>query len=332
MAGEVPAPEPIKLPNLADSDDEAARRFAATRGTDPFPDVDSALLNTADLLDYIAATGMVHPFNVNAANPSVLLKPASCGIPLVGTAIWWENEPGQAPQLVELDVKPGEKLSLKRNSIVFVTLEPKLRMPDYIAARFNLTIRDIYRGVLVGTGPLVDPGFTGKLSLPLHNLTFNDYELIGGEPIVWMEFTKLSTNKRWANGPENERIGEYVSFPDRKRNRETVHDYVRYASANPITSSIPPLVEEARDAAASAEQAAQRQLRWSIFAAVAVVVGVAAVAIAAFTLVDGVDSRQHDLAHNVEQLQSEVTALRKDVSVRQPTTSKSPQSPKAINP
>jgi deoxycytidine triphosphate deaminase len=303
-----PAVPLIRLPDFASSDEEAEERFVTTRGRDPFPDIAPALLNTADLVDYVAATGMLHPFDVDPANPSVRLKPASCGIPLVGTVLWWETE-GESTLRRELDLKPGDKLALKRNSIVYVTLEPMLRMPDYIAARFNLTIRDIYRGILVGTGPLVDPGFTGRLSLPLHNLTFNDYELTGGEPIVWMEFTKLSYNDRWARGTRQARRGEYVEFPDRKRDRRTVHDYVKYASPDPVTSSIPPLVGKAQESARKAERASRRQLGVSGLAALGVIVGIGAIVFAGFQLVDGVDGRQRDLTRQVTTLEQQVKTL-----------------------
>src|SRR5256885_14069412 len=89
------------------------------------------------------------------------------------------------------------------------------RFPDYIAARFNLKIPNVYRGLLLGTGPLVDPGWSGRLSFPLHNLTTNDYEFPGGEEIIWMEFTKLSENDRWLDRSvvSPERRGTYHAFP-----------------------------------------------------------------------------------------------------------------------
>ena len=45
------------------------------------------------------------------------------------------------------------------NSITFVQIESKIRLPNYIALRFNLRIQHVHRGLLLGTGPLVDPGF-----------------------------------------------------------------------------------------------------------------------------------------------------------------------------
>jgi deoxycytidine triphosphate deaminase len=310
----------LRLPAFAESEEEAVRRFDQTRGADPFPDIHPALLNTADLVDYIAATGMVYPFKVNPANASEMLKPASCGIPLGGTVVFWDTDSDGSPKKTTRDLLPGEELQLKRNSIVYVTLEPMLRMPDYMAARFNLTIRDIYRGVLVGTGPLIDPGFTGHISLPLHNLTFNDYIIKGGEPLVWMEFTKLSTNKQWASGQSHARKGEYVPFPERKRNRRTVEDYVNYASAIPITSSIPRLVGQAEASAQTAQRQVQRQVRIfggvSLLALLAVVAGIATMLVSVYGLVDSSNASRRDLVQQVDVLEHQIEDLRQSQKKR----------------
>lgn len=69
-AQESSAPAPIPLPNFPASDAEAQERFQKTRSEDPFPEIPSALLNSADLLEYIAATGMVHPFRVDPEDPT----------------------------------------------------------------------------------------------------------------------------------------------------------------------------------------------------------------------------------------------------------------------
>ena len=56
----------------------------------------------------------------------------------------------------------GEELTVGANSIVFVECDLDFRLPDFIALRFNLQIRHVHRGLLLGTGPLVDPGYRGK--------------------------------------------------------------------------------------------------------------------------------------------------------------------------
>lgn len=107
----------------------------------------------------------------------------------------------------------------------------------------------------MGTGPLVDPGFHGRLFIPLHNLTNNNYEFKFGEGLIWAEFTKLSPNKRWANdsGDIKERRGKYIEFPVHKRNLKP-HDYIDKANhGNPIQSSIPIALQNANDKASKAQ-------------------------------------------------------------------------------
>ena len=315
MAGPSPAEPPvIALPPFAVEDEEAARRFEKTRSADPFPDIAPALLNSADLLEYIAATGMVHPFDVHPGNANEMLKPASCGMRLGGPVVYWADAESESPVKVTRNLQRDEELKLARNSIVYVTLEPVLRMPDYIAARFNLTIRDIYRGLLVGTGPLVDPGFTGRISVPLHNITCNTYTLHGGEPIAWMEFTKISPNERWTEHDSHGRQSPYVPFPQRKLSRRTVEDYLGRAADGPITSSIPPLVGSAERAAVATKDAAEKQLarirRYSVVALLAVVLTLAGILITTYMLVEDSNSSRTALTHQVDSLEHEVAALR----------------------
>jgi hypothetical protein len=52
---------------------------------DPFPDIQPALLNSADIYDYIAETGMIAPFYPAS------LKPASYEASLLGSLIWWDE-------------------------------------------------------------------------------------------------------------------------------------------------------------------------------------------------------------------------------------------------
>lgn len=301
----------VALPNFPADDQEAQARFDSTKSADPFPEIPPALLNAADMLDYIAATGMIHPFEIDPERPEQVLKPASCAIPVGGEWLYWppssdSDGPEGSTGLLEHD----QDLWLQPNSIVYVTLTPTFRMPDYIAARYNLRIRQIYRGILVGTGPLVDPGFQGHLSVPLHNLTSNPYPIKGGEPLVWMEFTKLTPHNRWAPPPDvkPERKGEYVGFPARKLERRAVRDYVSYAHDGPIRSSIPEETEHATVAAEKAEREVNRFRGISVVAALAVVAAIAALTIQAFDFINGAKSDERALREDVHTLSQELSS------------------------
>lgn len=75
------------------------------------------------------------------------------------------------------NVKENDPIILRRNAITYVGVDTKFFLPFYIGLRFNLTITHVHRGLLLGTGPLIDPGYVGEIMIPIHNLTTNDYIL-----------------------------------------------------------------------------------------------------------------------------------------------------------
>jgi deoxycytidine triphosphate deaminase len=233
----------------AESPEEAARRYKLFESIDPFPEIEAALLNSADISDYVAATGMIYPFYEDKQ------KPASYEVRLLGKYVYWDDKGKKHVG----EIKHDEDFILRENSIAFITLEPEFHLPEYIALRFNLKITHIYRGILLGTGPLVDPGFIGKLSVPLHNLTTNSYTFKGGDPIIWMEFTKLSRRPKWQGKPGSvphvAREGKFYDFPEEKKSFGDVESYLRKADPHrPIRSSIPAALEGARRAAEQARK------------------------------------------------------------------------------
>lgn len=78
------------------------------------------------------------------------------------------------------------------NSIVFVSIAESLDLPVYIAARFNLRVDWVYKGILLGTGPQVEPGFRGKLSCPLYNLTNQRHRIGRGDAFASIDFERTT--------------------------------------------------------------------------------------------------------------------------------------------
>ncbi len=235
-------------------DNEAERRYKEYKSKDPFPEIPPALLNSADIEDYVTTTGMISPFYTEPKGN--FFKSVSYGFMAKGSFIYWlENE-----EKYEKIIDDKNELKLERNSIVYVLLEPMFRIPDYIAIRYNLSIGHIHKGLLLGTGPLVDPGFKGKLLIPLHNLTNNIYTIRSKDILIWMEFTKVSNNTRWTffnetnagNQDKPNRSGKYIPFPEGK-NITSPNDYLYKAnSGRPILSSIPSLFQKATNSAEEA--------------------------------------------------------------------------------
>jgi deoxycytidine triphosphate deaminase len=316
----------------------AEKRFKQFEACDPFPNTPPALLNSADIVDYVLATGMICPFE------SASLKPASYEIKLLGRCIYWDEDGTEQ----DLMIAEGVEFCLKPNSIAFVTLEPMFRLPDYIALRFNLKITHIYRGLLLGTGPLVDPGFKGYLSIPLHNLTSNDYKFVGGEGLIWMEFTKLSPHKSWHNQNTGStsirragKIGDYQKFPDRKLNLKNVKDYLRKAESHrsiqssisqallnmeaSVSSAAKAASEAAESSKKSAEEAQVIQRRLtigSIVAATALIAALLALGFQILSLVSDSISSIRELPEKNMVLQNDVNQLKKDIQRLEASISK----------
>lgn len=165
---------------------EAERIAKFVKGKpDVLKHVPPSLLSAEHIKEYVQSTGMISPFFEGGEKPR--LKKASYE-GRIGQVVY-SFEDGVLKSIPFID----NKLMVKANSIVFVECDLNFRLPNYIAIRFNLQIKHVHRGLLLGTGPLVDPAFWGKLCIPLHNLTSEDYYLDRNEGLIWVEFTKTTS-------------------------------------------------------------------------------------------------------------------------------------------
>lgn len=151
--------------------------------------------------------------------------------------------------------KNGEDLyyyEVPPNSLVYIRLLEKLRLPYYIIARFNLKVTYTYKGLLLGTGPQVDPGYEAHLNIPLHNLTKDPVNIYIDDSFVSIDFVRTSPLDLGDNIPESrakflddkkyEGLRKQLCPQDsRKLDRKEIEDYV--GESRP-TSTLGKLVEE----------------------------------------------------------------------------------------
>ena len=183
------------------STDVARERAENFDGKDPFPWIRPALLSADDIKQYAKKTGMIAPLY----DGDRMKKASYQG--KIGESAYEYND---SEELVRVTI--DDKLVVKANSIVFVECDIDFRLPNFIAVRFNLHIRHVHRGLLLGTGPLVDPGYCGKLCIPLHNLTDKDYPIPRNEGLIWMEFTKTSRNPGEGRDPSSKEYWDICKF------------------------------------------------------------------------------------------------------------------------
>ena len=209
-----------------------------TFANDPFPGIPPALLNSADIQAYQEACGLVQggPFSIER------LKAASYEISCLGDVYLWDENNDRQQSRIE----DGRPFKIKKNSIVYVCPDARFALPDFIAMRFNLTINLVHRGLLLGPGPLVDPGFRGRLLIPLHNLTSQVIPIDSDDGLIWVEFTKLSPLTDASSMESAHGAGRYKfkDFPAKKRAREVAH-YFKEAGSGPFRSSLMELLGKA---------------------------------------------------------------------------------------
>lgn len=285
---------------------ERARQF---RRNDPFPNIPPALLSTHEILDYDRLTGMTG--TLEGIRPEHI-KAASLELFVGGQYVYWK---GKKKIEGEIEAKQAH-LRLPANSIVFVQTRNVIRLPEYIAMRFNLRITHVHRGLLLGTGPLVDPGFEGRLLIPLHNLTSTDYLLDVSKALVWAEFTKTSAHhERWSHDTKpylpplkGERTVALLS-PDKVNNSPDQYLY-KAGGGLPIASSIPSAVRGARRDARRAKRATETIQAWArsfgLLAVLGAVVGIAGIVNTTWNLVQTAGTAASMARDGVVRLEKEV--------------------------
>jgi len=184
---------------------------------------------------YVQEVGLIEPFREQN------LCPASYDL-ILGTDCWYSDHASETGEPKRI-LKPGERLVIPPNSIVFVSSAETLNLPFYLTARFNLKLRFLHEGLLIGTGPQVDPGFRGKLSCPLHNISNEKICLTCGDTFAVVEFQKttpFAQGEHWpsplsiaairsrgeSKGLQGVRGFPCVTFPSRSLDRAPIRGYL----------------------------------------------------------------------------------------------------------
>lgn len=279
---------------------------------DPFPQIKPALLNSADIKCYMDKGCLIEEGSFELKR----LKTASYEMRFLGELYDWHEVDGKL-QRCNRKIHDGQYIKLDKNSISYLWMEEWLLLPEYIAARFNLHIRHVHKGILLGTGPLIDPGFGGRILIPLHNLTDNDYVLKGGEGIIWVEFTKVSKNDYWlSNGDNADRPVDLVTFPSLKVIDNPTHylDKAGVLDKGGVQSAFKGVLERTRSDAESAKSASEdardkvksldRRIRnFTLAGAIGGFVGIGALLLSAYQISIPVMKTVHDQSDRIDELE-----------------------------
>ncbi len=286
--------------NLNENSASKEEEYQKNREQDPFIDITPSLLNSEDVIRYVKATDMISNFDES------MMKEATYTVRIGKYCYYWEDNKTERKKR---DLEKDGPFKLKKDSIVFVELEPTFKVPNYIALRFNLKIEHVYKGLLLGTGPIVDPGFEGKLFIPLHNLTSNDYKFHYRDELIYMEFTKLSRHSK------NEPI-KFNKNPDRDFTNY-IEKALKGTSSDKVVNSIPDDIKKFEEM----YEKIQKRKRFDIVAGVVLFLTFMAVIVSLYSYVHSVNARFDNsiekiymLEKNVEKTQEENKELREKLN------------------
>ncbi len=163
---------------------------------DPDPNSSGILLSDR-IRFYVDKVALIHPFDDKELRPACYTLHAG--------PEYLISLPGK---LVEGNLEREGRVVIPPNGLIYIRFLEEVNIPHYLIARFNLRVKQVYRGLLLGTGPQVDPGFRGHLGCPIHNFTDEDKILHYRERLITIDFAKTTPLADFANKTDRE-LGTY---------------------------------------------------------------------------------------------------------------------------
>ncbi len=232
----------------------------------------------------------------------------------------------------------GPYFIVPRNTLSYIKLRQELRIPYYFIGRHNLKISYVYQGLLLGTGPQVDPGYVGNLYIPLHNLTTRDVHVHINRSFVSIDFVR-TTPMEFATVPasleslykEHERSKHLLELSKVNERRE-LQDYLRDATPqsamgavreefsetrgqvevfeNTIRAQTKSLADEQRRELGAFREQLERRNRFDILAVAALAVTLVGLAIGGVALVRDFDGER---ASQMAGIQNQAATLEREL-------------------
>lgn len=176
------------------------------------------MLSSPHIAFYVDKYGIIENYDEKC------LGPATYHMRIGGNVLTWEKGKKVEFTLGKVENKNKNirtKLELRPNSLTFITTIEKFNLPKDIIARFNLKSKLVHEGLLLGTGPIVDPELKANLLIPLHNFSSQDVTLHYGDKIISVELTKTLNPDEQLN-PDQEKYFKYVD------NKSRIFDFEKY--------------------------------------------------------------------------------------------------------
>ncbi|MCG3112051.1 MAG: hypothetical protein MCM46_09555 [Candidatus Manganitrophus sp. SB1] len=164
---------------------------------DPDPKSTGLLLSDR-IIFYREKVNLIHPFDLN------YVEPASYTLHAGGEYLIYTEGKKRVSGILD---EGKLEIEIPPNGLIYIRFMEYVNIPAYMIARFNLRVKQVYRGLLLGTGPQVEPGFRGHLGCPIHNFTDEAKTIRFFEPIVTIDFEKTTPfGENFFSGKKDEEL------------------------------------------------------------------------------------------------------------------------------
>lgn len=143
-----------------------------------------AVLLSDQIAYYVEKVNMISPFKPEEIRPASYLLH-------VGSEYYVEE--------TRYHLNEGDEITIPENGLVYIQTHEWLNIPYYLIARYNLEVKQLYRGFLLDDGLQIDPGYHGHFYCPIHNLTNQGKKLKRGNPFIVIDFVRTSPFKATNN-------------------------------------------------------------------------------------------------------------------------------------
>jgi deoxycytidine triphosphate deaminase len=149
---------------------------------DPNKDASPGLLLSDRIEFYREKVNLIFPYDRQYLRPGSYTIHAGCEYIISP----------RAGELIHGDLADDKSVVIPPSGLIYIRFFEEVNIPHYLIARFNLRVTQVYRGLLLGTGPQVDPGFRGYLGCPIHNFTDTAKTISFFEDLITIDFEKTT--------------------------------------------------------------------------------------------------------------------------------------------
>ena len=165
----------------------------------------------------------------------------------------------------------------------------------------------VHRGLLLGTGPIVDPGFQSRILIPIHNFSNQPVRISYGDRFISVEFTKCCDPYKTYQIDSSQKTQTHV-LPKKE---EDVSVFIKNTFLT--GSSIRDAINEYQRQQKKSEKIVERAKNIFTIAVVAMLVGIFTLLLNTFNTINTSTQRINEFKEEIIILRQEINKLQSDM-------------------